>query len=281
MRLNSKIRKNSQEKKAPALRGSATRQRLKGESETISIPALLLTVRNVDAGMRRPSNRFAGRLVELSAHLPGNLSKKFEKAMLEFTPPSEGETRRRFKKSELELIVSGNCEAIDLALMNAVRLAMGSGVGDTLSDACAERQLFPASLITALNIVTFLARVAVPARIAQRITGCPASALIADAWMLAPCRLPLGEPDPANDWFRTGESFTSVEASFLDRANLLARDRRFRGALRSAIAWRLDPYIAQLRICKIWSAKEAEERAEFILNNDIFECDGLPISGIA
>jgi hypothetical protein len=215
----------------------------------------------------------------MSSELPGNLSKRLEKEMLQFVPPTEGgTTRRRFKKSELELIVSGNCEAIDLVLMDEVRLAMGTGVSDTLSDACAERQLFPRKLISALNITTFLARVAVPARIAQRITGCPASTLIADAWMVAPCRLPIGEPDPTNDWFRTGEAFTSVEASFLDRANLLARDRRFRGALRSAIAWQLDSYIDQLKTCKIWNAQGAAERVAFIMENNIFECDGMPKS---
>jgi hypothetical protein len=270
MRLNSKIQTNSQEKKAPVLPGP------KGKS--ITIPALHLRIRNIEAGVTRPQNGFMLRMVELSRSVAGDLSKRLEKASLEYLPPREGVTPRRFKKSELEYIVSGNCEAIDLVLMNEVRLAMGTGVSDTVSDACAERQLFPSKLIDALNLTTFLARVAIPARIAQRITGCPASALIADAWMVAPCRLPLGDPDPANDWFRTGESFTSVEASFLDRANVLGRDRRFQGALRSAITWDLDSYIDQLKTCKIWDAQDAAERVAFIMENNIFECDGMPKS---
>jgi hypothetical protein len=96
-----------------------------------------------------------------------------------------------------------------------------------------------------------------------------------------PCRLPLGEPDPANDWFSTGKSFTSTEAAFLDRANVLGRDRRFQRVLRSAINWQLDSFLDQLKACKVWDASNANERAQFIIEYDLFECDGLPLSGWA
>jgi hypothetical protein len=192
MRLHSKIRKNSQEKKPPAPRGSADRQGVthgpegqRPPKETITISALRCGMRNILASMTRPCNGQARKFVELGSSVRGDLGKQMEKLRLDYLPPREGAKQRRFKKSELDFIVSGNSEAIDLTLMNGVRLAMGPGVSDTLSDACSQRQLFPVKLIDALNLATFLARVVVAARIAQRITGCPASVLIADAWLLA------------------------------------------------------------------------------------------------
>jgi flagellum-specific peptidoglycan hydrolase FlgJ len=140
----------------------------------------------------------------------------------------------------------------------------------------AKNELIPRAIGHALQMTETLMRTLEAARIAHRITGVPASILIALAdfhtawgWML-----PNGY-DPStrrsNDYFDRFKSFPSVEDSFVDQAQRLSRDRRFQPVMRAAS----DPqrYVKAVAACKFWDKQLRRDLAGEIAKFDLHDCD--------
>jgi flagellum-specific peptidoglycan hydrolase FlgJ len=137
-------------------------------------------------------------------------------------------------------------------------------------------ELIPRAIAQALQMTDTLMRTLEAARIAHRITGVPASILIAMAdfhtawsWML-----PNGY-DPStqrsNDYFDRFKSFPSVVDSFVDQAQRLSRDRRFQPVMRAAN----DPlgYAEAVAACKLWDKGLRKDLAVKIAKFGLRDCD--------
>jgi len=134
-----------------------------------------------------------------------------------------------------------------------------------------------------------LARTAVAARVAHRITGVPASLLIAESfevsgWVAAPYG------HFRNDFFNTGESFPSPESAFLAHAFVLSKDRRVQAVIRAAsepvtddvelrcaAAFNRVPtnqkYLNEISSCEFWKKETRDAIATCIAGYELQECD--------
>jgi hypothetical protein len=181
---------------------------------------------------------------------------------------------KRIPRKQLDPLARGGSSPIDSTIVTQLRTAM-AGAGDALMNACLERKLLPLPVINYVNIARFLSLVMLAARAAQRVTLVPASILMSEAWHLAPgIQLDgLEKLDPENDYFETGEHFSSIEASFVDHANRLSRDRKFQPVMRA----KDNPaeYLRQLGSCKLWDEMGRKDRVATITYNCLQECDVL------
>jgi hypothetical protein len=159
--------------------------------------------------------------------------------------------------------------------MAQLRTALAQ-INDALLEACLKLKLLPRSIVLSIDSARFLSHIMLAARTAQEITGVPASILISEAWYLAPGTFldGLTKLDHENDWFGTGEPFSSVEASFLDHANRLSRDKKFQPLMLA----KENPveYLRQLGSCRLWDEMGRKDRVAMITDNSLQECDVLP-----
>jgi hypothetical protein len=187
----------------------------------------------------------------------------------------ESSLPKRIPREQLDYVASGGFCPIDSAVISQLRTAMAC-TNDALLDACLQRKLLPASIGGSVNMARFLCIVMPAARAAQKITGVPASILISEVWHLAPCTLfdGLTKLDHENDYFGTGEPFSSVEASFLDHANRLSRDKKFQPVMLAKD--NRAEYLRQLGSCRLWDEMGRKNRVATITGHCLQECDVLP-----
>lgn len=179
---------------------------------------------------------------------------------------------KRIPREQLDSQAAGGISPIDSTIIGQLRTALAN-TNDALLNACLQRKLLPLSIINSLNTARFLAITMLAARTAQTITGVPASILISEAWHFAPGILldGLSKLDHENDFFGTGKSFSSIEASFLDHANRLSRNQKFQAVMLAKDA--PNEYLKRVAKCRLWDELGRKDRAAMISVNDLKECD--------
>lgn len=153
-------------------------------------------------------------------------------------------------------------------LMALLPQALGEDLKEQLF---CDGRLLPLEIINYVDMAFFLSRVASVSRAAQRLTGVPASLLIADCeW-----RSGLGAfPPPQNDYFRTGLAFRSVGASFLEHGVRLATDKTFEPVLLAAR--RSADWLAVFNRCEFWTEDARLNIATSIQKYALRQCDCRP-----
>jgi hypothetical protein len=180
----------------------------------------------------------------------------------------------KIRKSELHRIALTNMDPVKSALLADLREKFSRPLDEHLDHAAVEEALVPAVVIDHLRMAELLFRVAVAAKTAQRITDVPASTLIAlarlswtwERFSEAGYDAQTGE---TNDYFAIGESFESVEASFLDQALRLASSRKFRPVMHAAE--KESEYVRALEGCRLWSYDVGI--ADIVRNYGLHQCD--------
>ncbi len=190
----------------------------------------------------------------------------------------ESSVPERIPRKQLEPTAAGAISPIDSVLADQLRSAM-AGLSAALTNACLERKLLPLSLCNRIDTARFLSYTVLAARAAQVVTGVPASILIAEAWHLASGVGVLRDgltkfDDCENDWFGTGESFSSIGGAFLDHANRLTRAREFQPVMLAKDD--AAEYLKELGRCTLWDELGRKDRVAMITNDGLRECDALP-----
>lgn len=182
----------------------------------------------------------------------------------------------KIRKSELHRISLTNTDPVKSALLADLREKFSRPLDEHLDFAAVEEGLVPSAVIDHLKIAELLFRVAVAAKTAQRITDVPASVLIAlarlsGAWERLSEAGYDAQTGETNDYFAIGESFESVEASFLDQALRLASSRKFRPVMH--LAEKENEYIRALEGCSVWSDDVRQEVAAMVRIYRLHQCD--------
>jgi hypothetical protein len=156
--------------------------------------------------------------------------------------------RRCFTREDLHYHASNAIDRCDARIVKDLRAAVAAKVTLSLNEECLRARLLPAEMINYLDYTHLLLHTILPARAAERITGVPASILIAEYKHF------FGffeeEPEIENDFFDAGLRFASPEASFLEHAVRLATDKAFEPVWTAAH----DPAecLKELRRCEVW-----------------------------
>jgi hypothetical protein len=179
---------------------------------------------------------------------------------------------RRIPANELEPIIRGAIDPIDELVMRPARASL-RGIGDATVSALLERRLVPHKLTSALINAELLSLWLVIARAAQKVTGVPASILIAEIWF-GPHEYS-ERSIPSNDLFNRGKSFASLGAAVLDHASYLANEPKFQAVMRAKD--NAVEYVAAIAACKLWDDGRGQDRADCIVEGCLVECDALPI----
>jgi len=126
----------------------------------------------------------------------------------------------------------------------------------------------PSVLLDGLAMSYFLSRTLIPAWAAQRITGVPASILLAECVEQSGTEV---DPDVENDFFRAGVRLLSAGASFLEHAVRLATDKTFEPVW-LAKDDRAES-LKQLKSCEFWDEDTRQNMIATIVSNHLQECD--------
>jgi hypothetical protein len=141
-----------------------------------------------------------------------------------------------------------------------------------IDDAFLQRGLLPVRVSLGLTMARFLSFALLPARAAQDSFGIRSSILLADAngfqgnWMDEF----IGD---SNDVFETGRRFLDITDAFMDRAQELKKNRKFRAVMRAM--GNPAECLKQLGLCEFWNEQERADRVDTITRYDLQECDAL------
>ncbi len=163
----------------------------------------------------------------------------------------------------------GQAPPIDAMLMPALNAAL-TQLPEAIHEAFLQRGLLPRPVNNALSMARFLSFALLPARAAQESFGVRASILLADAihhsgeWM----DKYVGD---SNDVFDTGRHFSDFTDAFLDRAQELKKNLKFRAVMRAMG----DPTecLKQLGLCEFWYELERSDRVSTITDYCLQDCD--------
>jgi hypothetical protein len=141
-----------------------------------------------------------------------------------------------------------------------------------ICEAFRQRGILSHRVSNGLIMARFLSFTLLPARAAQETTGVRASILLADANRLQGDWVDKFIGD-SNDVFNVGQRFHDFAEAFLDRAQELKVNRKFRAVMHSMC----DPAecLKQLGLCEFWNPQQRFDLISDITDYGLQECDVL------
>jgi hypothetical protein len=165
----------------------------------------------------------------------------------------------------------GECPPIDAMLMPTLNAALRP-LPRAIDEAILQRGLLPRTVSLGLTMARFLSFALLPARAAQESFEIRSSILLADAHHFQGVWMDefVGE---SNDVFETGHRFVDITDAFMERAQELSKNRKFRAVMHAMG----DPAecLKQLGRCKLWNERERADLVSTITRYDLQECDTL------